>query len=157
MRRHSFTLLELLITIGIMVVLAGITIGGLKYASNRGDEAKTKAIMKEFEMALEKYKAEKGMYPIIKTAGKVNFDDNSWKKFVQGKYYEKQNSGKLEDALGIAFWYQCPGERNKEKYDLWTPGKDGKHGDGQKSGRSSTVIEYAGEEGSDDYTNWNND
>jgi len=164
MRKNSFTLLEILIVIGIIAILAALTVGGLQFAGDKSDEAKTRAIMKEFEMALEKYKSDKGTYPIIKDPNEVVFssdDDSSpykyWEKFRVGKYLggnlpEVKENNKhyfyLKDGYDNSFWYCYPGKKNKGKYDLWSMGPDGKHGNG------SSDADKAGEEGSDDICNW---
>ncbi len=148
MRRNSFTLLEILIVIGIIAILAALTVGGLQFAGDKSDEAKTKAIMKDFEMALEKYKSDKGTYPIVSTPAAVDFTNTAWDKFKAGNYLGGTLSGELNDGYDNAFWYCYPGKKNKGKYDLWSVGPDGKHGDGGSN------VDKAGEEGSDDICNW---
>ena len=84
MRRKSFTLLELLVSIGISLVLAAISFGGMNYASKRAQEAKTLATMEEFINALESFKQDYGFYPVIDKdkAVKVDFSKDGWKIFM---------------------------------------------------------------------------
>ena len=84
MKRHSFTLLELLVSIGIILVLAAITFGGMNYASKRAQEAKTIATMEEFINALESFKQDYGFYPIIDKdkAVKIDLSADGWKLFM---------------------------------------------------------------------------
>ncbi len=136
MKRH-FTLVELLAVIGIIAVLAAITVGGLSFATAKADEAKTIALMEEFEIALEKYKEDYGVYPIQETAGDVKFSDAIWANFTnknnnnkRGKPYMEGigNITTFEDGYGNAFQYQYPNtfpSRNTTKYALWSKGKDG--------------------------------
>ena len=137
MKRHSFTLLELLVSIGIILVLAAITFGGMNYASRRAQEAKTIATMEEFISALETFKQDYGFYPIIKsTSNDVDFQNEGWNLFLNeeptGKPNKKNRAymeiggarGPLYDAYGQEFQYRNPGEKNKAKYDLWSKGKD---------------------------------
>ena len=152
MHKNCFTLLEILIAIGIIAILAALTVGGLQFAGGKSDEAKTIAIMKEFEMALEKYKADKGLYPVVTSAAEVDFDSDEWKKFKAGKYMSGELSGKLLDGYDNAFWYKYPGDKNKGKYDLWSLGEDGNHGNSGKSDEDN--ASKAGEDGSDDICNW---
>ena len=160
MRHRQFTLIELLTVITIIAILAGITIGGLRYASGRADETKTIAIMTEFEDALEAYKKDYGVYPICKTAKAVDFSDDEWKKFTnvttnkRNKAYMEGADGELLDAYGKPFYYQYPnGEssRNTSKFALWSRGKDGKHG---KKGTDTDTAASAGSDGSDDICSW---
>ena len=153
-RTSHFTLIELLAVIGIIAILASITVGGFGYASRRADAAKTQAIMEEFTMALEAFKQDRGYYPIMKTAGDVNFQDDAWKTFMKGhsktgKPYMQNltpDDGDLEDAYGKALQYQCPGTHNKESFDLWSKGPDKNNGDKKDSSSE------AGD--GDDICNW---
>ena len=158
-RRGHFTLLEVLLAIGVVVILAGITMGGLRYASSRSDEARTHAVMKEFEMALQKYKSDHGIFPVWKDADDVkdgiDFDKykldtshtDNWKKFRQGGYLQGSATGILKDGYDQPLFYRFPGTKNKGSYDLWSMGPDKKHG-------SSGSIDDAGKAGSDDICNW---
>ncbi len=140
MKRH-FTLVELLAVIGIIAVLAAITVGGLSFATAKADEAKTIALMEEFEIALEKYKEDYGTYPIQKTAGDVDFSKDQWAFFTNqseeapiskpnkiGKPYMEgvRHITTFEDGFGNAFQYEYPNSvasRNTTKYALWSQGK----------------------------------
>lgn len=134
MRKRTFTLIELLAAIGIIAILAGLTIGGLSFATAKADESKTIALMEEFETALEKYKADYGAYPVF--SGDVDFSKDEWKTFTNEKP-NKQNKAYMEgikqlsifeDGFGNAFQYEYPNtdsSRNTTKYALWSKGKDG--------------------------------
>ena len=143
MKKRTFTLIELLAVIGIIAILAGLTVGGLSFATSKADEAKTIALMEEFETALEKYKEDYGTYPIQTTAGKVDFNEDQWNFFTnksadlspskpnkRNKPYMEGigNISIFEDGFGNAFQYQYPNSdasRNTTKYALWSKGKDG--------------------------------
>ena len=135
-RKHTFTLVELLAVIGIIVLLAGITLGGMNYASRKGDEAKTLSIMAEFETALEAFKADYGYYPVQKTAGDVDFSTSAWDTFVNRTANKRKRpymegvtpDEKLLDAYGEPFQYEYPNSdasRNTTKYALWSKGPNG--------------------------------
>jgi len=157
-KRQSFTLIELLVTIGVIVILAGISIGIMNAGSGKSTEADTRARMKSFEMALEKYKTKYGHYP-VKAAGTdpdllaIDPADAMWKKFKSGDFYDG-DFDKLVDGKGLPFFYCCPGKHNKKKYDLWSMGPDGNHGDAEKSYNSNPWA-APGDVGSDDICNWN--
>ena len=170
MRRKSFTLLELLVSIGIILVLAAISFGGMNYASKRAQEAKTLATMEEFINALESFKQDYGFYPVLvdknllssddiddrKNAVQVDLSDNGWKLFMneeskpnkKKRAYMEGELGPLYDAYGQKFWYQFPGKSNKVKYDLWSMGPDKYHGIRKKN--SSNDVKKAGKDEDDD-------
>lgn len=59
----GFTLLELLVVIGIIAILAGIVLGVGRRASESGKIARAKAEMAALSTALEAYKSQYGDYP----------------------------------------------------------------------------------------------
>lgn len=143
MRRRYFTLMELLVTIGLIVIVAAISFGGMRYASARADEAKTLATMEEFMAALEAFKEDYGYYPRVNPSADeeskydVDFSKDGWKLFKNEEtkpnkrnkaYMENIPSKKLNDAYGSAIQYRYPGTWNRAKYDLWSKGKDRKDG-----------------------------
>ena len=146
MIKRTFTLIELLAVIGIIAILAAITVGGLSFATTKADESKTISLMEEFETALEKYKADYGAYPVF--SGDVDFADSKWDYFTNksaelspskpnklGKPYmegirnlpvDDDGCQFFEDAFGNNFQYQYPNtdpSRNTTKYALWSLGK----------------------------------
>jgi len=138
-KRHFFTLVELLATIAIIAIVAGIVLGGMNFASRRADEAKTLAIMAEFEMALDAFKHDNGYVPPCTTATDVQYklDGASKVNIVLGADYLFENAQgraymefgqvtttgqNLVDAWGNPLQYQCPGTHNAESYDLWSTG-----------------------------------
>ena len=165
MKRHSFTLLELLVSIGIILVLAAISFGGMTYASKRAQEAKTLATMEEFINALESFKQDYGFYPIIDkdNAKQVDLSADEWQLFMNEKSgtknkknrpYMEGELGPLYDAYGQQFWYQFPGKHNKAKFDLWSLGPDKYHGIKNKSKTAPGDIDDAGKDESDDICSW---
>jgi len=137
MHKHNFTLIEILVSITIIAILAGILIGGLNYASKRADTAKTQAILEEFQMALDAFKHDNGYYPpclngeqsvvgfrldtsvtpnVFQLALIDNHANYKYYNFektqTRNPYFEIQvpNSGAtitLDDAWGNAIHYQC--------------------------------------------------
>ena len=142
-RNHSFTLVELLVAIAIVLILVGITIAGVGYARRRADEAKTVAILEQFAQGLEAFRAENGYYPPSATATdvKLNLDSNgrfvmtigpstykfysekSGKNFLEFSHFDT-NVAALEDSWDNAVQYQCPGANNKTGFDLWSKGQN---------------------------------
>lgn len=78
-----------------------------------------------FENALEKYFADFGAYPSKETglASLVNNKSKDGESFL--------DDSKLPlDPWGNDYQYRIPGVRNKERYDLWSFGADGRAGGG---------------------------
>ena len=153
-KKHTpFTLIELLATIAIIAVLAGIVMAGLSFASRRSIEAQTIARMEQFQIALEEYKKDYGVYPIQTTAGNIDFNSAAWdvfvnwdragekegnsknkkkKPYMEGIFHDTANTTNLFlDGNGEPFQYQYPNtvsSRNTTKYALWSKGADGTDG-----------------------------
>ncbi len=149
-RFHSFTLVELLAAIGIIAIVAGIVLGGMNFAVRRADEAKTLAIMAEFELALDAFKHDNGYFPPCAAVTDVRYklngtevnivflneedDDDEATKGIKYSFENAQGRAYLEfgqvtaglqslkDAWGNPLKYQCPGDNNPESYDLWSTG-----------------------------------
>jgi len=62
-RRHGFTLVEMLVVIGIIVVLVGLLIPAAAIAVSSARNTTMAIEIAELEKAIEKYKQEKGDYP----------------------------------------------------------------------------------------------
>lgn len=72
--RSAFTLVELLVVIGIIALLAGILLVALQGASRAAKKADTNATMQAFKSACETYRQEHGEYPgVIPEAILANF------------------------------------------------------------------------------------
>jgi general secretion pathway protein G len=60
---RGFTLIELMAVITIIVILAGVVVGGLGYVNEKQDSAKAKIQVALLAKALEDYKSDFGIYP----------------------------------------------------------------------------------------------
>jgi len=81
----GFTLLELLVVIVIILILAGITIGSLKFVTAKQNNEKCKTDIKLLETGLEAYKMDYGTYPIEVGSGSQSlFDALYWDTDMDG-------------------------------------------------------------------------
>jgi type II secretory pathway pseudopilin PulG len=61
--RYSFTIIELLIVMAIIIVLAGLVLGTAGYVQKKGARSRAEAEIAAMSAALESYKADNGAYP----------------------------------------------------------------------------------------------
>ncbi|MCB9850577.1 MAG: type II secretion system major pseudopilin GspG [Phycisphaerales bacterium] len=130
--KRAFTLLEILIVVGILAVLAALVVPSLLGAS---DEAKIKiaetAVGRNGPIAgaLKKYRFDVGTYPesddgleaLFRIPSGIDEDAKIWK----GPYLDGTPE-ELRDPWGEEFVYECPGKFNEGAYDLSSKGPDRK-------------------------------
>lgn len=158
MKSRSFTLTEVLVVIAIIVILAGILIGGVGFAGRKADSAKAQASIQILSAALEKFHSEKGYYPPCTSAEDVKFLLNSGnlklKLSKEFDFFDKKNKKDFMELEGIStsettfddpwgqpFQYKCPGDHNRSAFDLWSKGPDGVKAESEQTS-------------DDDITNW---
>ncbi|MCP4245446.1 MAG: type II secretion system major pseudopilin GspG [bacterium] len=127
-KRGGFTLLEVLLVVGILALLAAFVVPNLIRTS---DEAKI-GIAKTYvgrngniARALNKYRLDVGVYPdtdegleaLYERPNSIDDDDERWK----GPYMEGTPE-ELRDPWLREFQYRSPGEFNEEGFDLWSLG-----------------------------------
>ena len=62
-RCNAFTLIELVLVVGIIIVLAGLVLSTVGYARKKGARARAETEMAALTAACENYKADNGVYP----------------------------------------------------------------------------------------------
>ena len=63
--RRGFTITEMLVTVGVIVVLAGILITSLSSASRTAQKAKTDYLMQSIKSGIERFRADHGYIPPV--------------------------------------------------------------------------------------------
>jgi len=161
--RRGFTLVELLVVIGIIVILMGMSIKGIQYVLRMRDETKARVQITLLATALDSYKATYGVYPagdgspessvVLRTElypaqGAVDGDKVFLSHLGPTNGQGWGGSGPVLDPFKntatdkdgkttmSAYRYRSPGLHNVADFDLWSPGHDGVEGTG------------------DDLTNW---
>src|SRR5204863_7146121 len=62
-RYKAFTLIELVLVVGIIIVLAGLVLSTVGYARKKGARARAETEIAALSAACENYKADNGVYP----------------------------------------------------------------------------------------------
>ncbi len=138
--QKAFTLLEILLVVGLLALLASFAIPALV---GQGEEARKKMAQAAIgpngpiSQAIKLFKFNTGQYPeelkyLIEKPGDDEIAEN-W----TGPYIENESG--LQDAWRHDFQYNAEGSHNEGKFDLWSMGPDGIDGN------------------EDDITNWKDD
>lgn len=124
--RKAFTLLEILLVVGLLALLAAFVVPALTGAA---DEAKIKLAEAAIgangplSQSIDLYKINVGLYPEeLKYLFEKPGDDELAEKW-RGPYI-KDPSG-LKDPWGRDFQYDPEGDHNPNGIDLWSMGPDG--------------------------------
>jgi general secretion pathway protein G len=122
--QSGFTLLELLVVLGIIAMLAGIV--GPQVMKHLG-ESKTKAAkvqVEDFSAALDMYKLDMGKYPTSEQGLQALIEAPEGSKRWNGPYLKKAKMP--VDPWLNEYHYASPGTHGK--FDLFTFGADDKEG-----------------------------
>ena len=127
----GFTLMELLIVIGIIIVIAAAVLTVIPGMRQKTQEKATKAFMERLEVALEQYYDDNRSYPSgditnVKTA--LDPSDTTSKLYIEFKDSEV-NGSDIVDYWGNPFEYVSSNgatpNNNTTTYDLYSTGVDG--------------------------------
>lgn len=159
-KARGFSLIELLASITIIVLLAGLIVGGLGYAQDKQAREKAKVQIALLSKGLEDYNLDNGTYPVATGAGtgrsnmlyqRLYFDGartnppgriyvseldpmNSTQGWVSGT----GAAARINDPWGNEYRYRSGRLANgnvnptafNPDFDLWSTGKDGRHNAG---------------------------
>jgi general secretion pathway protein G len=125
--KKSFTLVEILLVVVIIMVLVGMIAPNL---AGRGEQARRAAAKADIEanlsVALDMYELDNGRYPTTSQGLKALIEKPAGSPVPvnwNGSYLKKKRIPK--DPWGNDYVYAAPGAHNNEEYDLSSLGADG--------------------------------
>ncbi|MFD0892343.1 type II secretion system protein GspG [Luteolibacter ambystomatis] len=147
--RRGFTLVEMLAVVAIIVILAALVVGGMKYATEKTNTNKAKIQVALLSSAIEQYKIDTGSYPASQNPTGENEsanlrkllfldgkdDTNKVKKIYLTELEETSKQGwitgtgdtaKITDPWGNEYRYRSGKAAANQDFDVWSVGKDGK-------------------------------
>jgi type II secretory pathway pseudopilin PulG len=166
----GFNLIELMTVLAIIMILAGLIVGGAKYAMTKAGRSRAEAEIAAMENALENYKNDYGVYPPSTTtrfqvaagpAGLAEINNSvalyaalagGTKVYMTFKpnqiHLDAANKPYIVDPFGSPYNYYCTqpvaaNQQNQATFDLWSYGPDGMQG-------TSGTVNYD----IDNITNW---
>ena len=142
--RRGFTLIELLVVITIIVILAGLSMGGYSYVTRKQADSQAAIHINLLSKALEEYKLENGAYPPTGNSnslftllywnganatppGKIYLADLDPNNKGQGWIDGTGAATKIVDPWGKEYVYKRGDDTSAKNpdFDLASAGKDG--------------------------------
>ena len=94
--RAGFTLIEMVVVIAMIAILAGLSIGGFRWWSQKSAEDKTDLLFREVGRSLESYYKDYGTYPQSTTA-----NDASTIILYESLFGDADHDGKPDDGATV--------------------------------------------------------
>lgn len=130
--RGGFTLIEVLVVLGIIVLLAAMIGPNVFRAADSADIQSTTAQIKSIRSALDQYRIDTRTYPSTEEGLEALFsepseDEEGSSSKWNGPYLDGEDLP--VDPWGNDFQYEFPPTNGKgDKPDVWSMGKDGEDG-----------------------------
>jgi len=118
-------MVELLLVLVILATLAAIVVPKFAGRTEKAKITATKTEISGVESALDAFEVDNGYYPQGQNGLDSLFNQPSDAKNWNGPYLKKPI---INDAWGNPYFYECPGQRNANGYDLYSSGPDGQAG-----------------------------
>jgi general secretion pathway protein G len=121
-KQQGFTLLEIMIVVGIIVILLGLAISKLGNPTGFAKQTAVRADVQAIGTQLQLYESMNGFFPAtgqglqaLVTQASTDPRPTRWYQFF--KQVPK-------DPWGSDYIYRCPGQKNPGGYDLYSAGPD---------------------------------
>ena len=123
-KQQGFTLLEIMIVVGIIVILLGLAISKIGNPTGFAKQTAVRADVQAIGTQLQLYESMNGFYPTTEQGLQALVTPPSTDP-KPARWYQlfKQVP---KDPWGSEYIYRCPGQRHPESYDLYSAGPDRK-------------------------------
>jgi general secretion pathway protein G len=121
-KQQGFTLLEIMIVVGIIVILLGLAISKIGNPTGFAKQTAVRADVQAIGTQLQLYESMNGFYPTTEQGLQALVTQPSTDP-KPARWYQlfKQVP---KDPWGSDYIYRCPGQRNPGSYDLYSAGPD---------------------------------
>ena len=134
--RRGFTLVELLLVLVILAVLATVVLPKFTGRSQQTKNVAAQTDIANLELVLETFEVENSRFPTSEEGLGALIERPADLDTWRGPYLKR---GLPKDPWGNRYVYRCPGQHNRNGYDLYSYGPDKQEG------------------GGDDIVNWSTD
>lgn len=140
-RDSGFTLIELMVVLGILVLLTLAIVPNVIGKSDSAKQSKAKADIAVLDSLLDHFYLDMGRHPTQEEGLNALFkapegDAEKWK----GPYSKKKIA---PDPWDRPYEYACPGTHSSQPYEIWSLGRDGKEGG---EGVDADIVSWDNEE-----------
>lgn len=125
-RRSGFTLLEMVIVLGIIAMILGGAIFSMNKIGNAAKLKQVDADFKSFESALAMYKLNAGSYPTTQQGLKALVEKPSATPVP--RRWSAVMSKVNPDPWGQEYGYRFPGKKRANEFEMYSKGEDGQEG-----------------------------
>jgi general secretion pathway protein G len=125
--RPGFTLIELLLVLVILGVLAVVVVPRFTGRSEQARMTAARTDIASLEVALDAFEVDNGRFPTTEEGLAALVQQPSGLQNWQGPYIRR---GVPKDPWGNPYIYRFPGQHNRNGFDLYSMGPDGREGGG---------------------------
>ena len=126
---QGFTLIEILIVVGIIGLLASVLVTNLIGRAGQAKVDLASTQIRQLEQALEMYKLDNGRYPTeeqgLAALVRAPSSEPTPRRYNPGGYVKRDA---ITDPWGVRYEYKKPGTHNTHSFDLYSVGPDGDQG-----------------------------
>ena len=121
-KQQGFTLLEIMIVVGIIVILLGLAISKIGNPTGFAKQTAVRADVQAIGTQLQLYESMNGFYPTTEQGlqalvTQASTDPRPTRWYPLFKQVPK-------DPWGSDYVYRCPGQKHPDSYDLYSAGPD---------------------------------